>query len=63
MSKQRIVVPSEIILAQMKEQIVGDLKKEFKKQGITGWRFIDMEWSEEGVIVYMDIPSTGPQGK
>ena len=60
---QRFVVPKDKMMPILKESVVKNLEKEMKKKGITGWRFVDMEWNEDGVIVYMDLPSTGPQSK
>ena len=58
--KQKMELKKEDMLPIMKQILASQLKEDFKKKGITGFRLIDLEWIPEGLIIYYDIPNTGP---
>lgn len=53
-------IPKEIVLPQLKKELPNAIAAEMKAKGVTGFKFIDMDWEEEGLIVYYEQSSKGP---
>jgi hypothetical protein len=57
---KKLVLPKELLIPQIKGQLVTDLKDQMQKAGIKNFRFIDMEWAKEGIVVYYDDSNNNP---
>ena len=54
MKIEKFLVPKAAIEPDLKKHLEKQLSLEIEKLGVSSFRFIDIEWVEDGILVYYE---------
>lgn len=54
MKVHKVLVPKEALEKNLKEQLKTQFEEEMQKLGVKSFRYIDIEWDANGIILYYE---------